>query len=104
MFTLIALGVGAAYAYSVIATLVPGVFPASFRTMGEVALYCLENVSEHPLAASIVGGARERNITLAEVRDFESVTGKGVSGSVDGHLVSIGSRCSCRDILEWWVG
>jgi Cu+-exporting ATPase len=39
MFTLIALGVGAAYAYSVIATLVPGVFPASFRTMGEVAVY-----------------------------------------------------------------
>jgi P-type Cu+ transporter len=51
----------------------------------------LENVSEHPLAASIVGGARERNVTLAEVRDFESVTGKGVSGTVEGHRVSIGN-------------
>src|ERR671917_2470888 len=39
MFTLIALGVGAAYVYSVVATLVPGVFPGSFRMMGEVAVY-----------------------------------------------------------------
>ncbi|HEU4692485.1 MAG TPA: heavy metal-binding domain-containing protein, partial [Vicinamibacterales bacterium] len=39
MFTLIALGVGAAYAFSVIATLAPGVFPDSFRIMGEVAVY-----------------------------------------------------------------
>jgi Cu+-exporting ATPase len=51
----------------------------------------LENVSEHPLAAAIVGGARERNLTLAEVHDFESATGKGVSGTVDGHVVSIGN-------------
>ena len=39
MFTLIALGVGAAYAYSVVATLAPDVFPDSFRMMGEVAVY-----------------------------------------------------------------
>ena len=39
MFTLIALGVGAAYVYSVIATLAPGPFPDSFRMMGEVAVY-----------------------------------------------------------------
>jgi Cu+-exporting ATPase len=51
----------------------------------------LENVSEHPLAAAIVGGARERNLKLADVRDFESATGKGVSGTVDGHVVSIGN-------------
>jgi Cu+-exporting ATPase len=51
----------------------------------------LENVSEHPLAAAIVGGARERNLTLAEVHEFESFTGKGVSGTVDGHVVSIGN-------------
>ncbi len=35
MFTLIAMGTGVAYAYSVVATLVPGIFPASFRTMGD---------------------------------------------------------------------
>ena len=39
MFTLIALGVGAAYVYSVVATLAPGMFPHSFRIMGEVAVY-----------------------------------------------------------------
>ena len=40
----------------------------------------LENVSEHPLAAAIVAGARERSVTLAPVADFESMTGKGVTG------------------------
>jgi Cu+-exporting ATPase len=39
MFTLIALGIGAAYGYSVIATLAPGVFPDSFRIMGRVSVY-----------------------------------------------------------------
>src|SRR5918998_3298245 len=39
MFTLIALGVGAAYAYSVVATLAPGLFPDSFRMGADVAVY-----------------------------------------------------------------
>jgi P-type Cu+ transporter len=39
MFTLIAVGVGAAYFYSVIAVIVPGIFPSSFRRHGEVDLY-----------------------------------------------------------------
>src|SRR6476469_5484554 len=39
MFTLIAVGVGAAYAYSVVAVIAPGIFPASFRRDGEVDLY-----------------------------------------------------------------
>jgi Cu+-exporting ATPase len=51
----------------------------------------LEQVSEHPLAAAIVNGARERNVSLAEVTDFASVTGKGVAGTVDGHAVAIGN-------------
>jgi Cu+-exporting ATPase len=51
----------------------------------------LENVSEHPLAAAIVEGARHRSVTLAEVRHFESVTGKGVVGTVDGRSVAIGT-------------
>src|SRR5690606_20395501 len=44
----------------------------------------LEHVSEHPLAAAIVGGAVERQIGLSGVDGFESVTVKGVSGRVDG--------------------
>jgi Cu+-exporting ATPase len=39
MFTLIAVGVGAAYFYSVVAVIVPGIFPQSFRSNGEVGLY-----------------------------------------------------------------
>ena len=51
----------------------------------------LEHVSEHPLAAAIVGGARDRDISLAEVREFQSVTGMGVTGLVDGRTVAIGN-------------
>ena len=51
----------------------------------------LEKVSEHPLAAAIVAGARERDITMSDVRDFESATGKGVTGTVDGRRVAIGN-------------
>ena len=58
----------------------------------------LEHVSEHPLAAAIVAGARDRGVTLAEVRDFQSVTGKGVTGTVDGRTVSIGNRRLLDDL------
>ena len=51
----------------------------------------LENVSEHPLAAAIVSGARERNVSMSGVRDFESLTGKGVTGIVEGRRVAIGN-------------
>ena len=51
----------------------------------------LERASEHPLAASIVAGARERNLALAEATNFESVTGQGVTGQVDGHRVALGN-------------
>ena len=51
----------------------------------------LEHVSEHPLAAAIVAGARERGVTLADVKEFESITGMGVTGVVDGRRVAIGN-------------
>ena len=51
----------------------------------------LEFVSEHPLAAAIVGGARERKVPLADVTDFESITGAGVKGKVEGRSVAIGN-------------
>ncbi len=51
----------------------------------------LENVSEHPLAAAIVGGAHERSVMLVDVKDFESITGKGVVGTVDNERVAIGN-------------
>jgi Cu+-exporting ATPase len=51
----------------------------------------LESVSEHPLAAAIVAGARERQVALSEVRDFASATGRGVTGTVDGRTVAVGN-------------
>jgi Cu+-exporting ATPase len=52
----------------------------------------LENASEHPLAAAIVEGARQRDLPLPRVTDFRSVTGQGVIGTVDGHAVAVGNR------------
>jgi Cu+-exporting ATPase len=58
----------------------------------------LERGSEHPLAAAIVAGARERSVSLAEPEGFESLTGKGVSGSVDGAKVALGNRALLADL------
>ncbi len=52
----------------------------------------LEQASEHPLADAIVAGAKERQLSLAKVRQFESITGKGVRGAVEGHTVLLGNR------------
>jgi Cu+-exporting ATPase len=51
----------------------------------------LERGSEHPLAAAIVEGAQDQAIDLAESGDFESRTGKGVVGTVDGRKVALGN-------------
>ena len=51
----------------------------------------VEAVSEHPLAGAVVGGARERHISLSPVREFRSVTGQGVRGEVDGRRVMAGN-------------
>jgi P-type Cu+ transporter len=51
----------------------------------------LERNSEHPLAAAIVAGAEEKNIQLADVKEFQSITGKGVSGKVKNYTVAIGN-------------
>ncbi|MEP6831506.1 MAG: heavy metal translocating P-type ATPase [Rhizomicrobium sp.] len=51
----------------------------------------LERSSEHPLAAAITAAARDKNLTLQEVSEFFSVTGKGITGKVGGHAVSVGT-------------
>src|SRR3546814_1530493 len=50
----------------------------------------LERGSEHPLAEAIVAGASERGVALAKAEDFEAITGKGVTGRVDGKAVALG--------------
>jgi Cu+-exporting ATPase len=51
----------------------------------------LESVSEHPLAAAIVAEARTRGLTLVRPSTFESITGRGTLGEVDGHRVAVGN-------------
>ncbi len=51
----------------------------------------VERASEHPLGAAIVAAAGARNLGLGEVRDFESPTGRGARGLVDGRDVVIGN-------------
>jgi Cu+-exporting ATPase len=52
----------------------------------------LERGSEHPLASAIVQGAAERGITLNATHGFESLTGRGVRGSVDNLAVVLGNQ------------
>ena len=52
----------------------------------------LEQNSEHPLARAIVDQAKEADIDLAPVTDFESTTGGGVTGKLDGETVRVGKR------------
>lgn len=51
----------------------------------------VERASEHPLARAIVKAATEAELAIPEVADFDSPTGKGAVGTVDGHRVLIGS-------------
>lgn len=58
----------------------------------------LEQGSEHPLANAIVGEARLREVTLYPATDFESVTGFGVRGSVQGQAVALGNAALMADV------
>jgi P-type Cu+ transporter len=58
----------------------------------------LERGSEHPLASAIVQGAAERGARLAPVEAFESRTGKGVMGRVDGLRVALGNAALMQDL------
>jgi P-type Cu+ transporter len=51
----------------------------------------LEQNSEHPLAAAIVSGARDKGIVPAKTLNFRSITGKGVAGTVEGRVVAVGT-------------
>ncbi|MDO8730602.1 MAG: copper-translocating P-type ATPase, partial [Candidatus Omnitrophota bacterium] len=52
----------------------------------------LERASEHPLAQAIVAGARERKVQPGQVGEFQSKTGKGVTGVIDGRRVALGNQ------------
>jgi Cu+-exporting ATPase len=52
----------------------------------------VESASEHPLAHAVVEAIRDKGVEVVDVSDFSSHTGKGVSGSVEGHSVLVGTR------------
>ncbi|HJP30054.1 MAG TPA: heavy metal translocating P-type ATPase [Candidatus Latescibacteria bacterium] len=51
----------------------------------------LERGSEHPLAAALVAGAEARQLPLSAVDEFESLTGLGVKGRVEGRMIALGN-------------
>jgi Cu+-exporting ATPase len=57
----------------------------------------LERGSEHPLAAAIVAGAEARGVRIAAPGDFASLTGKGVTGTIEGRRVALGNRALLDD-------
>jgi len=74
--------------------------PAADRNEGELLRLAasLERASEHPLAAAIVRGAQERGSALSKVDQFESLTGKGVRGKIDGRDVALGNRTLLNEL------
>ena len=52
----------------------------------------LERASEHPLAAAVINAAEERQLALAEVKDFQSISGQGITGFINGRKVAIGNQ------------
>jgi P-type Cu+ transporter len=58
----------------------------------------LENASEHPLAAAMLAAAKEKNIELVAIEGFQSVTGRGVKGTLGGKQIAIGNAALMSDL------
>jgi len=58
----------------------------------------VEKASEHPLALAIVAAARERGLNLSPVSEFDSPTGRGVVGAVDGRRLALGNANFLREL------
>jgi Cu+-exporting ATPase len=58
----------------------------------------LEQASEHPLAAAIIAGAKEKKLEFLPVTEFLSITGKGVTGTLQGKKISIGNAALMTDV------
>jgi Cu+-exporting ATPase len=76
------------------------IVPAAGTTEADLLHFAatLERGSEHPLAAAITEGAEERKVSLTRVDRFESVTGKGVKGIIEGKTVALGNRALMTDL------
>jgi Cu+-exporting ATPase len=58
----------------------------------------VEHGSEHPLAAAIVAGARAQRLDIPAVSEFQSLTGRGVTGMVRGRVVAVGTAELLREL------
>ena len=76
------------------------IFPVNDWDEKAVLYYAasVEKGSEHPLAAAIVAEAEARKISLTNTESFQSVTGKGVTGQINGHSVALGNLKLVEDI------
>jgi len=70
------------------------------RTEEDVLLLAaaLERGSEHPLAAAVTAGAEERGVKAPPATEFESLTGRGVRGRVEGKTVALGNRRLLKEL------
>ena len=57
----------------------------------------LEESSEHPLARAIFDAAKDSGLAIPEAKDFQSITGGGVSGTIDGHFIRVGKKGFLED-------
>ena len=57
----------------------------------------LERSSEHPIAAAIVSAARRKRLRMVSAADFKAFTGGGVTGTVEGRAVAVGSDAFLRE-------
>jgi len=76
----------------------------SFKSFGKLSdeeilmlAASIDSNSEHPLADAIVNGAKEKNIVLIKLENFESITGKGVQGLYKGKKVGLGNQRLLED-------
>jgi len=78
---------------------VTAVVPAAGFDESAVLSFCasLERSSEHPLAVAILGAAMERHVALQDVKDFASITGRGVIGTIGGRRVAVGNAALLKD-------
>ena len=71
-------------------------YPPSHSGPSEHALLrlsaALERASEHPLAAAIVAGARDRGLAVPDAQEFQAFPGQGVSGKVEGYEIALGGE------------
>jgi len=73
---------------------VVAIIPAGGETDREVLRIAaaMERASEHPLAVAVLAAAKERGIAAGVISDFQSRTGEGITGTVDGRTAAIGNR------------